>query len=200
MKQLEKRLTALVHLVAKRVVDYFLGPQLARSMTDELGEWYVDDEKISAPITLRIDDHHDRHYPLKLHNRTHDDVTILVVSPTPRDLTLRQSVGLDVIALVPSCVEQVMPMITEAIDQIAGAKFVVLAYVSRLPSDAKPFRDDLIGRELAHEYVWKNMVAACKKLQHTRKFAVLVIEHETTVGKKNSAWLRRLFLEHDTTN
>lgn len=177
---------------------YFLGPMAAqnKSLSQERAHARRQGLKPAWILKLAKDD---EILPLTdPHDQALDDVVMLVmglssgggnnIGPCHR----RQSY-----LLFPQVVERAAPMIGAFIKQIGEPVVLLLENPSRLPSQADFAITNPHLRQEAHEQAFEAMFENLKRLHVTCGLGVRVSDHEEILGKKNSAFLRRIFLEHN---
>lgn len=150
---------------------YFLGPQLSSAKNVIALYWLADE-----PVEFCA--HAWAHLPR--------ETAVVMIAPDPHDGMSFLGDRTNAFFLRPHSLEDVVPMLKKLRTLMSNARVMIIAHeLSMLPNK----NTNALSRAFL----------AVKRYAHREHFDLVVIDHEATLGKKNSALLGRLFLEHSIT-
>lgn len=172
LKHLWQELKKKFHSSLGQVSQFFLGPDQNHS---------IDIKKTSLSISREDDDDHEElNNVIKSGAYEHQ---ILLFSACP-DVFLKES-----LLFKPRFIEQVPVMLEEALKSVP-IQMVIIDHISALPTRTHWQKTSISCR--FHDEEMMLMFKRIRSMQIEHGFLMVILEHEYTLGEKNSALLRRM--------
>lgn len=179
MKFLFNRVEKLIRQISRQIETYFLGDshgvEISSSLKSRTTICFVEDDE--TPVYTRA--------------CARDDI-VIVLAQDPADVNPAEQLTGHVVVLVPRVLEEALPMLKKTMQTGTMPAVIVAMHLSKLALRREGRINTNTGRyERCVARFWFQL---SEFLQAYRE-RLLIVDHEATLGKKNSALIKRLFQE-----